>query len=129
MTREKVMREIEETVRYASDWLEGHTELKFLYRHDASITDPEDQLVKNLLEASHQSGLKPNVVALPASSDAFFYNVLLGIPTVMFGPGDGRKYSHTDYEQIQIDDVLKASEVYVQCVLSYGNVDMDRKEG
>ena len=120
VTREQVMHDMEAAIRGASDWLKDHTEVKFLYRHDASLTDPDHPLVTSLMEAANQSGVCPDIIALPASSDAFFYNVLLGIPVVMFGPGNGREFAHTDNEQIELDNILKVSEVYTRLALSWG---------
>ncbi len=120
VTRDQVMSDLESAIRGASDWLRDHTEIKFLYRHDASITDPDDPLVTAVMKAAKQSGIEPKITACPGSGDSFFYNVLLGMPVVMFGPGVGRKYAHTDNEQIPLTNVLKASEAYVRIALSWG---------
>jgi acetylornithine deacetylase/succinyl-diaminopimelate desuccinylase-like protein len=52
VTREQVMSDLETVIRGASDWLKDHTEIKFLYHHDASITDPDDPLVTTVMEAA-----------------------------------------------------------------------------
>ncbi len=120
VTREQVMSNIEATIRGASDWLRDHTEIKFLYRHDSSITEPEDPVVIGLMKAANQSGLNPKLKALTGSGDSFFYRVLLGIPTVFFGPGDALTFAHADNEQIPFDDIIKAAEVYVRFVMDWG---------
>ena len=39
----------------------------------------------------------------------------LGIPTLVYGPGDGRM-AHTPYEEVDIDDVCKVTEVYCNLI-------------
>ncbi len=120
VTREQVMRDIEDVIKGASDWLRDHTKIKFLYRHDACVTDPDDSFVVAVIDAARRSGLEPKILANPASNDMWFYRNFLGIPAVKFGPGTGET-CHKDNEQIRLDDVLKMAEVYVRFIMDWGS--------
>ncbi len=120
VTREQVMRDIEDVVRGASSWLRDHTEISFIYRHDACVTGPDDPFVMAVVEAARSSGLDPKILANPASNDMWYYRNFLGIPVVKFGPGSG-KTCHKDNEQIRLDDIIKMAEVYVRFIIEWGN--------
>ena len=79
-------------------------EVSFTYRHDCSVLDPEHQDVQRLLDANHALGLPSEVLAMPASCDAWFYRNQLGIPTVVCGPGQLR-LAHGNEESIRVADI------------------------
>jgi acetylornithine deacetylase/succinyl-diaminopimelate desuccinylase len=47
---------------------------------------------------------------MTASCDAWFYNNILGIPTVVYGPGT-LKVAHSKDEHIRMEDIATAAEV------------------
>ncbi len=89
------------------EWLREHFELKFdMLASDGNEIPIDHPLVKCLEDASRKSGLEPEVSAMTASCDAWFYNNQLGIPTIVMGAGS-LKHAHSNEEQIKIVDMQK----------------------
>jgi acetylornithine deacetylase len=115
-TKEDVMAHLRQIVRDCGDeWLAENFEIEFTYRHDASVIEPDHPLVLALQDACRQTGPEGEVTAMTASSDAWWYNNQLGIPTAWFGPGD-LAYAHSNNEHIVVDDILTASEVLLRFI-------------
>jgi len=113
-TKEQVMEELHEAIRSTDDeWLAEHYDIEFTYRHDASVIEPEHDLVKRMARANEACGVESAVSAMTSSSDAWWYTNQLRIPTVWWGPGD-LGVAHSNREHIVIADVLKAVEVLVK---------------
>lgn len=76
---------------------------------------PEDHpLVQAAARAVKQTlGYKPKVGKWDFSTDGTYTMGVAGIPTVGFGPGEER-YLHTVDDQVRLDDVIKAAQVYAQ---------------
>ncbi|HHW10264.1 MAG TPA: M20/M25/M40 family metallo-hydrolase [Firmicutes bacterium] len=113
VTKEEVMAGLRSAVAEKGDaWLRDNFDMKFIYRHDSSVTAIDHPLVQGLKQACTLSDLTPQITAMTASCDAWFYRNQLDIPTVVFGPGD-LKYAHSREEQIAVDEILKAAQVLV----------------
>ena len=56
---------------------------------------------------------------MPASCDAWFYNNLLDIPTLVFGPGK-LQTAHSNHEQIAVAEILKAAETLIELMRTWG---------
>jgi len=108
-TREQVMEEIRQAILDGADpWLREHFTLEFLYRHDCHVLPAGHPLGEGLLACAREAGAAAEISAMTASCDACFYHNQLGIPTVVFGPGDLR-FAHAPDEQIALEDVATAA--------------------
>ncbi len=95
------------------EWLRAHFELKFdMLASDGNEIPVDHPLVKCLENASRKSGLEPEVSAMTASCDAWFYNNQLGIPTVVMGAGS-LKHAHSNNEQIKTTEVQEMAKTLV----------------
>ena len=120
-TKEEIMHDIETELRNSEkEDLEKHCGIEFTYRHDAQTLDVNHQLVKMLYESGKQMGLEPEISAMPASCDSWFYNNQLQIPTVVFGPGD-LGVAHSDSEHIKISDIQKAGQMLATFLDNWSN--------
>ena len=109
-TKEQVCDEMRAALRVGGDeFLASNTKLSFMYRHDSSVLDPQHELPQGLLRAAKQTGLPLEIGAMTASCDAWFYNNLLGIPTVVCGPGT-LKVAHSKDEQIPLKEIADTAE-------------------
>jgi acetylornithine deacetylase len=112
-TKEQVCAEMRAALaRSGDEFFARNIELSFLYRHDSSVVNPQHELPRAILAGAEQAGVPLEVGAMTASCDAWFYNNLLGIPTVVFGAGT-LKVAHSKDEQIALNDLADAA-----CVLS-----------
>lgn len=89
--------------------------LTFTYRHDCSVTDPNGALTKNLIAAGRLSGMNSTIDAMTASCDAWFYNNILGIPTLVFGPGS-LSVAHSKNEHIHLNEIEKVATTFFNLV-------------
>jgi acetylornithine deacetylase/succinyl-diaminopimelate desuccinylase len=55
---------------------------------------------------------------MPCSCDAWFYNNLLGLPTVVYGPGS-LAVAHRPDEKIEIAEIGRAAEVLLHLIQDY----------
>ena len=117
-TREQVEAEMREVLSSGGGWLGEHYELRFLYRHNSSVTPPDHPLVGTLVEACRGSGWEPEVKGMPASCDAWFYRELLGVPTVVFGPGE-LGYAHSSEEHIKVEDLVRGAEALARFIVDW----------
>jgi acetylornithine deacetylase len=119
VTKEQVCAEMQAVLAKGGDeFFAANTALSFMYRHDSSVIDPNSDFTQILLRASKTAGVPAEIAAMTASCDAWFYNNLLGIPTVVYGPGS-LKVAHSKDEQIALDEIAKAAETLVRFILDY----------
>jgi len=93
-------------------------ELQFTYRHDCSVIDPSEPLPASVLSAASHLGVPLEPAAFPASCDAWFYSNILGIPTVVYGPGD-LKFAHSSDEQINLHEIGDSAAVLLQTMATF----------
>jgi acetylornithine deacetylase len=118
-TKEKICSEMRRALEEGTDpFFKDNFELKFMYRHDNSVIDPNHELPQSLKAATEHTGAPEEIGALPASADAWFYNNQLNIPTIIFGPGS-MKFAHSEKEQISLAEIEKAAEILVTFILNY----------
>ncbi len=118
-SKEQVMDEMRQALRTEGDeWLAEHFEIDFTYRHDASIIEPDHKLVQALQRAANGQGMAGEVSAMTASCDAWMYNNQLGIPTVVFGPGE-LGVAHSNQEYIVVADLLTGVGILLDFVRSW----------
>ena len=110
-TRFQIMEEIKNEIENkGSDELKANFDLEFMYRHDAHVLPVEHELVKTLEISCKKAGLSPEISAMVASCDSWFYNNQLEIPTLVFGSGE-LAVAHSDHEHIKIADIEMAARV------------------
>jgi len=104
--------------RDGDEWLRGNFRLSFpMLNSDGNSLDVNHPLVQDLLSALDHNGLPRRVRAMTAACDAWFYNNMAGIPTVVFG-GGSLAYAHAKDEHIRLEDVYATASVLVDFVLS-----------
>lgn len=89
-----------------ADNLKAH----FPYRHDSSVCPTDAAIVIDMKAAISAMGQQPHIDAMCASCDACFYSGLLGVPTVVFGPGN-LKFAHSSDEHIDMADISAAGKI------------------
>jgi len=118
-TKEEVCQEMRQVLAESGDdFLANNFDLKFMYRHDSSVLDPEHLLPQSLLQSAVAAGTELEVSGMTASCDAWFYNNQLDIPTVVYGPGS-LGVAHSKDEQISMSEIALAAEVLVRLILSF----------
>jgi acetylornithine deacetylase len=119
-THRQVQAEMREALAtHGDEWLRDHFELTFPMLHsDGNMIPADHPLVTSLQAAIQRHGLPGEVRAMTAACDAWFYNNMAGIPTVVMGPG-GIGNAHSKDEQIAVDDVLTASSILVDFVQDF----------
>jgi acetylornithine deacetylase len=115
-TKEEICREMEE-VLLDTGMKRDDFKLTFTYRHDCSVADPNGDLTQNLLAGSKAVGMDSKIDAMPASCDAWLYNNLLDIPTVVFGPGS-LSVAHSKNEQIRLEEIGQVASAFFNLVVS-----------
>ncbi|MFC1692319.1 M20 family metallopeptidase [Candidatus Latescibacterota bacterium] len=105
--KEEVMSEMLERVKTCGpEWLRDHFEMTFSYRHDTSRVEPEHPMIRLLLNSYEAVGVSSGIGAANFGADAWFYNNILGIPTVATGCGSISN-AHTDHEHVVLKDIAK----------------------
>lgn len=119
----KNLEQVQEELRtllanFPDPWTREHSRVSFPKLHnDAYETPVGDPIVTGLAEAAGLSGLTPKVTGFIVSCDARLYNRVGKMPTVVFGAGSIRD-AHSRGENISISEILKASEVLVNFLIT-----------
>jgi acetylornithine deacetylase/succinyl-diaminopimelate desuccinylase-like protein len=95
-------------------------ELVFEVWHPATEIGPDEPIV-GALQAAASSVLSrpPTLAAFPGATDATYFQLTAGIPTVAaFGPGFLTR-AHAPNESVPADSVLEAAKVYALAALRY----------
>jgi acetylornithine deacetylase/succinyl-diaminopimelate desuccinylase-like protein len=118
-TAQEVMAEMTEALGLAAEPDGGrHVDVQFTYRHDASVVRTDHPLVTSLEEAVRSCEREPQVDAMTASCDAWFYNNQLGIPTVVFG-GGSLGVAHSTNEHMPVSELAAAAEILVRLAMEW----------
>lgn len=119
-TRHEVQTEMRQAIRETGDdWLREHFSLTFpMLNSDGNSIPVEHPLVQAMVAAAQQNGAPGEVRAMTAACDAWFYNNMLGIPTVVFGPGS-LTHAHGKHEQIALDEVIAAAHTLRDFIFNY----------
>ncbi len=116
-TRDEVVREMRRALLQGG-LTESDFELSFMYRHDASVLEPTHAMPQTLAASARDAGHPLEVAAMTASCDAWSYNNLLDIPTVVYGPGT-LGVAHSVDERIEMAQIAVAAEILVRTILAY----------
>lgn len=120
--KEEVMREMVERVKTRGpEWLKDNFEMTFQYRHDTSRVDPNLPFVQTLKSAYEAVGVKSEITAMPASADTWFYNNILGIPSVSTGAGE-LVNAHTARESVVLKELATETAALVLFVRDFCGV-------
>lgn len=86
-------------------------------RVDPSVTDPHHPFVRMVLESKPDNQRGPTATTLTAISDLRFFTNM-GIPGVIFGPGDLRRVYLPD-EYVSLDEVVAAALAICRTILRW----------
>ena len=118
-TKEQVMAEMREALETeGGDWLPEHFDMDFIYRHDCNEVPVDHPLVRTLETACQDSGHNPEIAAMPASCDAWFYSNLIEVPAVVFGSGS-LGVAHSAQEQIPIQQIVQGAEILARAIVAW----------
>lgn len=118
-TKEQVMAEMRAALKkHGGEWLANNFDMDFIYRHDSNEVPVDHPLVKTLESACKQSGRAPEVTAMPASCDAWFYTNLIGVPAVVIGSGS-LSVAHSALEHIPVDDIVHGAEILSRAIAEW----------
>lgn len=118
-THPEVQRELREVLATEGDeWLREHFDLEFIYRHDGHELPPDHELVTTMAQAVADAGREPQISAMTASCDGWFYHQQLHIPTLVIGPGS-LGFAHTSEEQIGIEEILQGAATLVHFLVRW----------
>ena len=122
-TKEDICAEMKQVLdEQGGETLAGQFDLSFMYRHDCSVVPPEHPLPQTLLTAAEDAGVDLRIDAMTASCDAWFYNNILNIPTVVYGPGT-LAVAHSKDENIHMNDIADAVTVLTTTLINHCGVD------
>lgn len=100
----------------------GSYELEVQTYCEPSEISADDPFVAHLSEAFRDmTGREPAFTGLPFTTDARFIRNQLGLPAVVFGPGD-LSLAHTIDEYVEIDDLVTAVGVYARIFSNFTGV-------
>ena len=118
-TRDQIQQEMRQVLESeGGDWLPDHFDMEFMYRHDCNEVPVDHPLVQVLESACGDSDHAPEVTAMPASCDAWFYTNLLQIPTVVFGAGT-LGVAHSSQEHIPVAEMVRGAEILTRTIASW----------
>ena len=118
-TKEEVMQEMQDVLKAeGGDWLPDHFEIEFMYRHDCNEVPVDHPLVETLQNACRRNGREPEIAAMPASCDAWFYTNLIDVPTVVIGSGT-LSVAHSSQEQIPVQDVVEGAAILAEAIADW----------
>ncbi|RIJ69844.1 ArgE/DapE family deacylase [Nakamurella silvestris] len=93
----------------------------WLADHPAEVTWPGGQFASGSLATGHpliaemsssitdlSGAAAPQLAAAPYGSDLRLYSGIGGIPTLHYGPGDGR-FAHAPREQVELDEMIRVT--------------------
>jgi acetylornithine deacetylase len=89
--------------------LNGNCKVEFVFDVRAGVTDRENPMVKQIQSCVREKGLNGEITVMNAACDISYYNVDLGLPTVVIGVGK-HQHAHSKDEQVSLTEVLNLAE-------------------
>lgn len=118
-TANDVIKEMTEAIRsQGGNDIADNFDIHFMYRHDCSVIPTNHALAVGLRSALTGMGETGEIDAMTASCDAFFYNNINKIPTLVFG-GGSLSVAHSNTEHMPLDELRRASEALVALAASW----------
>lgn len=121
----KVKKEIEnfvEKVAETDEWLKENKPLvEWIVDANCGETDYEHEFVQIMSKTAKEIHSEAKLEGLLCHSDMGFF-IERGIPTVNFGPGEGR-LAHQDNEYVEIDSLIKATKVIASAIMEWCGVE------
>lgn len=100
-------------------------ELSVLEDRPSTETPPDHPLVQSVVEAHRRvSGCDPVLGGVPGATDGTILWRDAGVPVVTYGPG-GKWIAHQADEYVELDDLVRAAEVYAEAARLFLSVGMD----
>jgi acetylornithine deacetylase len=120
--RTEIMKGMQEEIRInGSEWLKNNFIMKFNMLHsDGNVLPVDHELVTGMVESVKKYKYDGKVTAMTASCDAWLYNNVLKIPTIVFGPGS-LKFAHSKDEQIALKEINDAADILLDFVTNFCN--------
>ncbi|MGH9174543.1 MAG: M20/M25/M40 family metallo-hydrolase, partial [Vicinamibacterales bacterium] len=81
----------------------------------ATMSDPDSPVVQAMLSANRYLGLNTDLTGFSMGTDGRHF-AALGIPTIIYGPGDP-SLAHIPDEWVGIDEVVAATKAYALAAL------------
>lgn len=98
-------------------WLRENFKLTFpMLNSDGNMLPANHPLVEDLLDSLERNRLPRKVRAMTAACDAWLYNNIAGIPTVVFG-GGSLAFAHAKDEHMLLEDIYTTAGVLADLVL------------
>lgn len=120
--KEEIMREMEHRVRTRGpEWLKdpANFSISFQYRHDTCEVPADDPLVTKMIDSWKEVGVESIVSAAPYGADGWYYNNILGIPTICTGCGS-IVHAHTSREQVVLRDITNEAAALMVFIGKWG---------
>jgi succinyl-diaminopimelate desuccinylase len=94
-------------------------ELEIIDDRPSTETPADDRLVRSVAAAHQQVyGAAPVYGGVPGSTDGTILARERGIPVVVYGPGD-KRIPHQPDEFVDLDEVIRAAQVYIIAALNF----------
>ena len=82
-------------------------------------TPVDDPVVRCLVDAHElETGSRPAIGGVPGTTDGTVFNRELGVPTVVYGPGD-KWIAHQVDEFVQVDDIIRYARTYARAARQF----------
>ena len=114
----KEMRMLAERAIKSVPELKDTTTFIYTYERDPSTLDFNHPFVLSLQKAAQANGISGDIVPMFSLGDKFFYQEVLGMPTVVFGPGS-LTHAHNKDEQVKYADVMSCAKTIFDWILEH----------
>ncbi len=116
---EQVVEELKEFLNKAAAATGSEIDVKLVNKSAPALTNPDTALVRELVKAvSRVTGVIPKLIVCSGGLDLHYYREFK-IDAVAYGPG-APEAAHAADEYIELSDVYKATEIYVEFIRSFG---------
>ena len=85
--------------------LKNKVDLEVLFERETTIGDPDNPFVQEFSRCAKANGLSGEITPMRSCCDMIFYQNVIGMPSVVFGPGR-LSDAHNIAEQVPLEEVL-----------------------